>query len=221
MSRNDPTDWYQRHGKTVAEQYEQLDFAEVHNWLLYLLPKPDGSVILDIGAGSGRDAAWLAERGHEVVAAEPTRALREEGQHRHPHPRIRWIDDRLPGLKATERLGLQFDMILVSAVWMHLPENQRARAFRKLTALLKPGGLLAITLRHGPADPERAMYPVSSEEIERLARAHDVFIEKWEIGVPDTGGRSAVSWDQMAIRKPDRQDFSAARSVEREQDHED
>ncbi|MEA5446754.1 class I SAM-dependent methyltransferase, partial [Gammaproteobacteria bacterium AB-CW1] len=203
MSGNDPTDWYQRHGKTVAEQYEQLDFAEVHNWLLYLLPKPDGSVILDIGAGSGRDAAWLAERGHEVVAAEPTRALREEGQRRHPHPRIRWIDDRLPGLKATERLGLQFDMILVSAVWMHLPENRRARAFRKLTALLKPGGLLAITLRHGPADPERAMYPVSSEEIERLARAHGAFIEKREIGVPDTGGREGIHWDQLAIRLPD------------------
>ncbi len=202
MSGKDPTDWYQRHGKTVAEQYEQLDFPTVHNWLLYLLPKPEGSVILDIGAGSGRDAAWLAERGHEVVAAEPTRAMREEGQRRHPHPRIRWIDDRLPGLKATERLGLQFDMILVSAVWMHLPESQRARAFRKLTALLNPGGLLAITLRHGPADPERAMYPVSSEEIERLARAYGLRTRKHEHNVLDQGGRADIHWTQIALVKP-------------------
>jgi hypothetical protein len=43
---------------------------------------------------------------------------------------------------------------------------------RKLVSLLKSGGLLAITLRHGPADPDRIMYPVSLAEIERLARDH-------------------------------------------------
>jgi len=34
MSGTDATHWYQRHGETVAEQYEQLDFPTVHNWLL-------------------------------------------------------------------------------------------------------------------------------------------------------------------------------------------
>jgi len=40
MSRNDPTDWYQRHGKTVAEQYEQLDVAEIHGWQLHTVIRP-------------------------------------------------------------------------------------------------------------------------------------------------------------------------------------
>ncbi|MDQ2068992.1 class I SAM-dependent methyltransferase [Natronospira bacteriovora] len=74
MLEHNPIDWYDQRGKNVAEQYKRLEFPEVHNWLLYLLPKPEGSVILDIGAGSGRDAVWLAERGHEVVAAEPSPA---------------------------------------------------------------------------------------------------------------------------------------------------
>lgn len=89
-------DWYEAHAASVAERYEALSFPEVHNWLLYRLPQRRDTTVLDIGAGTGRDAAWLAERGHEVVAVEPSEALRREGQHGHPHPRIRWLNDRLP-----------------------------------------------------------------------------------------------------------------------------
>ena len=44
----------------------------------------------------------------------------------------------------------------------------RARSFRKLVTLLKLGGLLVITLRHGP-DDERGAYEVSADHIEALA----------------------------------------------------
>ena len=57
--------------------------------------------MLDVGAGTGRDAAWLARLGHEVVAVEPSAAMRAEAERRHPAARIRWIDDRLPGLAPT------------------------------------------------------------------------------------------------------------------------
>jgi protein-L-isoaspartate O-methyltransferase len=39
------------------------------------LPAPPARV-LDVGAGSGRDAAWLTSLGLEVVAVEPSVALR-------------------------------------------------------------------------------------------------------------------------------------------------
>ena len=50
-------------------------------------------------------------------------------------------------------------------------------AFRKLINLLKPGGFIVITLRHGPAEPARGMYPVSLAEVEALARNHGAFIQ--------------------------------------------
>lgn len=37
---------------------------------------------LDVGAGSGRDAAWLASWGYEVVAAEPAAGMRREASKR-------------------------------------------------------------------------------------------------------------------------------------------
>ena len=55
---------------------------------------------------------------------------------------------------------------------MHLAPDDRPRALRKLVALLKPGGLLVMTLRHGPAEPERGMHPVTLTELEGLARDH-------------------------------------------------
>nr|WP_277881627.1 class I SAM-dependent methyltransferase [Phormidium sp. FACHB-592] len=174
---------------------------DVHRWLLGLLPDRP-SLVLDIGAGSGRDAAWLAAQGHTVVAVEPAAAMRHEGQRLHPDANIRWLDDRLPSLQHVQRLGIAFDCILLSAVWMHIPLAERTRAFRKVIALLKPGGLLAITLRHGAADDDRELYPVSWEAIERLARDHGATVVR-KVVDRDRLNRDEVSWTQMALTLPD------------------
>ncbi|MBD1999320.1 methyltransferase domain-containing protein [Leptolyngbya sp. FACHB-541] len=193
--------WYEQHAATVIPRYESLQAEAVHRWLLELIPARP-SLVLDIGAGSGRDAAWLAAQGHEVIAVEPAAAMREEGQRLHPSARIRWIDDHLPVLQKVHRLGMAFDFILLSAVWMHIPPAERSRAFRKIITLLKPGGLLAITLRHGEAEAEREIYGVSWEEIERLAREHGATIVR-KVEEPDQLARSDVSWTKIAISLPD------------------
>jgi len=195
------TQWYEHHATTVIPIYESLPAEDVHRWLLGLLPDRP-SLVLDIGAGSGRDAAWLAGQGHEVIAVEPAAAMRQEGQRLHPDARIRWMDDRLPALQTVHRLGMAFDLILVSAVWMHILPAERARAFRKIITLLKPGGLLAITLRHGPAEPDREMYEVTWEEIERLARDHGATLVR-KVEEDDQLGRSEVSWTKGALVLPD------------------
>ena len=201
MSKETSITWYDRHAADVAAAYEALDSDQLHGWMCDLLPEAPG-LVLDVGAGSGRDAAWLAARGLDVVALEPSGQLREEGGRLHPHPRIRWIDDQLPDLAVASRLGLRFDLLWLSAVWQHVLPAQRPRAFRKLIAVLKPGGLLLVTLRHGPADPERAMHPVSVAEIEQLARAHGLAIVRTEARA-DQQGRPDVSWTAMALRLPD------------------
>jgi predicted O-methyltransferase YrrM len=93
----------------------------------------------------------------------------------------------------TLRVGLAADVILFSAVWQRLAPADRPRAFRKLVSLLKSGGLLAITLRHGPADPDRIMYPVSLAEIERLARDHGLVVVH-AATTSDGMGRPEVNW---------------------------
>ena len=197
----DPVAWYDANAATVVAEYEKVTSDAVHGWLHDLLPKRSATV-LDIGAGSGRDAAWLAAKGHDVVAVEPSASMRTAAAALYACAPIRWIDDRLPALAVVSRSGLSFDLILLSAVWMHLPVNDRSRAFRKVINLLKPGGLLVITLRCGQADAERGIHSVSQEEVEVLARGHGAFVER-HTEAKDQLERHDIHWFQIAIRLPD------------------
>ena len=196
-----PIDWYDANAETAVAQYEGLASDTVHGWLRDLLPKGSATA-LDIGAGSGRDAAWLSAKGYDVVAVEPSASMRAAGSAKHAHVPIRWIDDSLPALATVSKSGLSFDLILLSAVWMHLPPGDRPRAFRKIINLLKPGGLLAIAMRGGPADQARGIHPVSLEEVEGLARDHGAFVER-HTEADDHLGRHNIRWIQVAIRLPD------------------
>ena len=193
-------DWYDEHAGTVADLYEKATFEMVNGWFSHLLP-PSPATVLDVGAGSGRDASWFAANGYSVVAAEPSASMRAIAGRRYPDSRIRWIDDRLPDLDAVTRFGWLFDLILLSAVWMHVPARDRRRAFRALIALLEPGGILAMAFREGPANRESCIHRVSLAEIKALVREHETMSElRYEASfrLPPDGLR----WRQVAIGSP-------------------
>ena len=91
------TEGYAEEAEALVEQYERLRFAELHKRVLHLVPAAP-SRVLDIGAGTGRDAAAFAAMGHAVVAVEPTAELRARAAVLHPSPRIEWLDDGLPAV---------------------------------------------------------------------------------------------------------------------------
>ena len=192
---------YERHAAQLVDQYESLSFEEVHCGLLDLLPKP-GTTILDVGAGSGRDAAWFSARGYDVVAIEPSDAMRTRGRALHPSTRIHWIDDSLPDLALVRRLGLSFDLILLSAVWMHIPPASRERALRKMATLLAPNGRIAISLRIGEPDADREMYTVSLHELSAMAQQFGLRLLS-ATDSQDKLGRASVSWTTAVFGLPD------------------
>jgi SAM-dependent methyltransferase len=192
---------YEQNAEQLVGQYESLRFEDVHPMLLDSLPPP-GATILDIGAGSGRDAAWFAAKGYDVVAVEPSEAMRTLARQRHPSPRIHWVADSLPDLAQSRRLGLTFDLILLSAVWMHLPPASRQRALRKLATLLSPNGRIAISLRIGPPDPDRAMYEVTLPELSALAQQFGLRLVRTHES-PDKLGRAGISWTTVVLGLPD------------------
>ena len=62
----------------LIPRFEAISSEELYAHVNHLLPQGNKS-ILDIGAGTGRDAAWFAERGQNVVAVEPVKEPRETG----------------------------------------------------------------------------------------------------------------------------------------------
>jgi len=79
----------------------------------------------------------------------------------HSFPCNHWLSGGLSCLAQVRRIGLTFNFILLSAVWMHVPPASRARALRKLATLLAPNGRIAISLRRGEPDAAREMRAVS------------------------------------------------------------
>ena len=191
-------DWYDRCGHEVADGYEQLDPGRLYAWAADLMPAR-GRTAADIGAGTGRDAAWLAEKGYRTTAVEPSATMRRIGRARHPLSPIRWLDDRLPGLHQARELG-PFDLVAANAVWMHIAPPERPGALRALLAAAKPGGLVLMSLRHGWAAPERRMHPCDAAEIAELARAHDAATVR-TVKTGDQRTRPELRWTQIALRQ--------------------
>ena len=95
------TEGYEDEAAGLISQYESLVFEDVHKHVLHLIPEAPCRV-LDIGAGTGRDAAALAARGHQVTAVEPTASLRRAAMRLHPLSRIEWMDSALPVREALQ-----------------------------------------------------------------------------------------------------------------------
>ena len=190
---------YAETAATLAQQYESITFEQVHSDALHLIPAVP-CLILDIGAGTGRDAAALAKQGHTVTAAEPTAELRTEGMQIHadiPPSRsggsLRWIDDALPDLPVLSAEDKRYDLLFLTAVWMHLPEVDRRRAMSRIAALLAPHGRIIMSLRHGPVPAGRTMYDVSGEETITLAAANGLSCIL-QTQRQDMLGREGVRW---------------------------
>ena len=153
----------------LLKRFESISFASHHRSVIHLIPTVPGRV-LDIGAGTGRDAAGLVGLGHSVVAVEPTVELRRGAMVLHPSPMIEWVDDSLPDLAAVRARREEFDAVMLTAVWMHLDAPQRRQAMPNVAALVRNGGVMIMSLRHGPVPPGRRMFEVSAEETIALAQ---------------------------------------------------
>ncbi|NMV36491.1 class I SAM-dependent methyltransferase [Ralstonia insidiosa] len=183
----------------LAAQYESITFEAVHRDVIHLFPQHDADV-LDIGAGSGRDAAALAARGHRVVAVEPTLELRQEGKRLHPLPNLEWVDDHLPLLQVMRSSARRFDLILLTAVWMHLDEAERKAAMSAVAGLVRAGGVIVMSLRHGPVPEGRRMFDVSADETIALGQ-QDGLQEHHRSTREDMLGRGDVTWSFLALKR--------------------
>lgn len=203
---------YHQQAAVFAAQYESVSAEHVHQSWLHLLPTAQGLAsggvlhALDVGAGSGRDARFLAAKGFHVIAVEPADALRElaielTAQSHNAHA-IQFLADELPALPQVQARHQPFEIVLLSAVWMHLTHEQRAAALPTLCKLLAPQGLLVLTLRHGSFSDGREAYPVSTAEIEALISQQQLPLAPVLMTelVKDALGRGDVAWQTVVLQ---------------------
>ncbi|MDP5218689.1 class I SAM-dependent methyltransferase [Ruegeria sp. 2205SS24-7] len=193
---------YDKAADTLAEQLEELSTAAILQPVAGFLPK-DPARVLDVGAGSGRDAAWFAGQRHQVWAAEPVDSLRHAARDLHESAAITWLDDGLPNLRQSTALGMTFDLVLLNAVWHHVPPALREASIASLAGLTGPGGRLIMSLREGPSDPARPAFPAAVDKTIAQAEAQQLRLlrRSWVEAVQPENRRSGVIFTWLVFQR--------------------
>jgi len=192
------SDYYNRNAQQLFEKYQSLDPNKVHaSWLEYL--PSEAGLALDVGAGSGRDAIWLAEMGWKVIAVEPAKSLRELGQNASKAYSVTWSYDCLPNLTKLIDYKHKFSLILVSGVLMHLPYEKRITSLETLINLMATDAVLIVTLRQGPDIEDRELYTVTADEIEQFAKEKSIEVKARKT-LADELKREGVTWHTIIVK---------------------
>ncbi|WP_299905667.1 class I SAM-dependent methyltransferase [uncultured Paracoccus sp.] len=188
---------YAAHGAALAERYETVAPAQLFAPVADLLPVAPARVA-DLGAGSGRDAAWFAGQGHQVTAVEPVSELREAARLRHVDAGIDWVADQLPGLAGLE--GRRFDLLLLIAVWHHLDGLQRQEAMGRLRDLSADGAHVVLSLRHGPEQPKSGVFAADVEGTISLAEANGFrVLRRVEAEAQQRQDAAGINWTWLVL----------------------
>ncbi|MBH3318119.1 class I SAM-dependent methyltransferase [Serratia ureilytica] len=196
------TSWrfYENNAERLFADYISLDFGSIFKDVGEFIIKSEGNA-LDVGAGSGRDAAALDSLGFRVIAVEPSDRMRYLASSYHKNNDIVWLNDSLPYLRNVKVMNVSFDLILVSAVWMHLSEKQQFLSLKVLSELLAVGGRIIITLRLGPPEPDRDINVVNTDEV--LCMASKVGLETLHVTSvkKDRFNRENITWQKIVLCK--------------------
>lgn len=98
--------------------------------------------VLDVGAGLGHMALWLAERGHQVTLAEPAESMLSGARERFAAAGIAATFIHAPWQELPERFDTPFDLVICHAVLEWLAEP--AAILPALHGLTAPDGWLSL-----------------------------------------------------------------------------
>lgn len=203
LNTNNPSlGFYDEHATALADSYESVSFEDAYPFLAKIfLAASSPLAVLDIGAGTGRDAAWISAKGHNVLAVEPSSSMLTIAKNLHPSERITWLKSELPRMDHLDANTGAFDVILLNAVWMHIVPQDRATSLQRIKHLLNPDGSIFVSLRLGPVNEGRGMFEVSGSQfaIDAKEAGFDVVPRGVHI---DLLGRAEVSWKTFELKLP-------------------
>lgn len=153
---------------------------------------------LDLGAGEGRHALWLAEKGWQVTAVDFSAVGIDRGR-REAESRglaVDWVVEDVTAWQPPE--GTAYDLALVA--YLHIPED----VFSRLGRWLAPGGALVVVghalrnLTEGVGGPQDPTLLHTTEQLRAAAR--DLDIERCEEVVRGTDAGDAIDVVLVARR---------------------
>lgn len=153
------------------QRYRQKDCVWSAEPNRFLVPEVEGLApgrALDLAAGEGRHAVWLAMRGWEVTAVDWSEAGLGRGRRLAEHQAVT-VDWVLADLREWEAPSRAFDLVII--LYLQPPADVRGGVWRKAAAAVEPGGRLIVighdlaNLTEGWGGPSDSMFLYTAQDV--------------------------------------------------------
>lgn len=190
--------YYDQNAKSFAAGTVSVDFTGIQNEFLKLLPA--NASILDFGCGSGRDAKYFLEQGHQVKAVDGSLEMCK-------------LASEYAGIDAKHMLFQElndtekYDGIWACASVLHVKKTELPGIFQKMCTAAKKHGIIYVSFKYGDFEGERnGRYFTDMTEIsvlESVTNVPELKVEKQWITGDVRAGRGDERWLNVIFRKQD------------------
>ncbi|MGY1602532.1 class I SAM-dependent methyltransferase [Geodermatophilus sp. SYSU D00815] len=156
---------------------------------------PPGDAV-DLAAGEGRHARWLAARGWRVTAVDFSVVGLDRGRARPGAERVTWV---AADVLAWAAPASSLDLVLVA--YLHLPEPETVAVLTRAVGWLRPGGRLLVlghdvaNLTEGVGGPQEAAILHSAERLAPVTALLDVDrLERVRRATPEGDALDTLLW---------------------------
>lgn len=142
----------------------------------------NAGTVLDVGAGFGRHAFFMAEQGFQVKAIEPDiEAFKVLKKKQHQFPDVQITRQTLDELSLDET----YNIVIAAMVVHFMPNKQSAHSsIKKIQDLTKPGGLNSVSVLLKKKNNNPKPYLFEEGELIKCYEGWNVLHYEEELGLP-------------------------------------
>ena len=182
-------DFYNKAFLNFTRDTQNVAFSVIQNKFFSYLRK--GSLILDLGCGSGRDSKVFIENGYKVVALDASSELCRIASE---YTGLNVVNSTFDDFETTDR----FDGIWACASLLHAERKSLSSLIQKYISLLNENGVFYLSFKYGAYEGMRngRYFNDLNEDLfnECIAHVKDAEIEEISVSSDVRQGRENEKW---------------------------
>ena len=168
-------DYYNKHAEEFTASTFEVDMESLYQ--PFLAELPEGTRILDVGCGSGRDTLAFKNKGYQVDAIDYSEELVKKAT------RLTGIPIKLKSFYEVDDYEA-YDGIWACASLLHCERSRLAEVLEKMVQALKPNGVIYMSFKYGDSDRDqdgRQFTDLDENQAEALLEQFDnvQHIQQW------------------------------------------